>query len=256
MKRGFGEEAVQFTSASQAARVETEEWAATHMFCPNCGNPRLSSFEANRPVADFFCNSCGDEYELKSQSRAFGSKVVDGAYKTKMERLAANNSPNLILLHYDRAQREVVNLKVVPRFFFIAAAIERRKPLSANARRAGWVGSNILLDKIPTSGQVSVIENRMIQNRSAVLERWSELKFIDTKLGDARGWLLSVMKCVEDLGTEEFTLADMYSCEEHLAALYPMNNNVRPKIRQQLQVLRDNGFLEFVARGRYRRLIG
>ena len=36
------------------------------------------------------------------------------------------------------------------------------------------------------------------------------------------------------------------------ARLYPANHNVRPKIRQQLQVLRDRGWLEFVGRGRYR----
>jgi type II restriction enzyme len=30
------------------------------------------------------------------------------------------------------------------------------------------------------------------------------------------------------------------------------DNNVRPKIRQQLQVLRDRGWTEFVGRGRYR----
>ena len=40
--------------------------------------------------------------------------------------------------------------------------------------------------------------------------------------------------------------------EERLSRLYPGNHNVRPKIRQQLQVLRDRGWLEFVGRGRYR----
>jgi type II restriction enzyme len=40
--------------------------------------------------------------------------------------------------------------------------------------------------------------------------------------------------------------------EDKLGKLYPNNNNVRPKIRQQLQFLRDNGYLEFLSRGRYR----
>ena len=46
---------------------------------------------------------------------------------------------------------------------------------------------------------------------------------------------------VEAVGRPEFTLADVYAHEAALAALYPGNNNVRPKIRQQLQVLRDRG---------------
>ena len=73
----------------------------------------------------------------------------------------------------------------------------------------------------------------------------------------ARGWLLAVMNAVEAAvslgGRPEFTLDDVYSHEARLAALYPANNNVRPKIRQQLQVLRDRGWLEFNGRGTYRR---
>ena len=30
------------------------------------------------------------------------------------------------------------------------------------------------------------------------------------------------------------------------------NQNVKPKVRQQLQYLRDRGFIEFVSRGNYR----
>ena len=60
------------------------------------------------------------------------------------------------------------------------------------------------------------------------------------------------MKCVESLGTREFTLEEVYAFERVLGELYPGNQNVRPKIRQQLQYLRDRGFLEFVSRGHYR----
>ncbi len=60
------------------------------------------------------------------------------------------------------------------------------------------------------------------------------------------------MKCVEAIGRAEFALSDVYAFEDRLSRLYPGNNNVRPKIRQQLQVLRDQGFLEFAGRGLYR----
>ena len=61
-----------------------------------------------------------------------------------------------------------------------------------------------------------------------------------------------MMKCVERVGAREFTLDDVYAFEGALSAIYPGNRNVKPKIRQQLQVLRDRGFLEFTGRGRYR----
>ena len=44
----------------------------------------------------------------------------------------------------------------------------------------------------------------------------------------------------------------MYGFEARLGALYPGNNNVRAKIRQQLQVLRDAGLVAFLGGGRYR----
>jgi hypothetical protein len=47
------------------------------------------------PLADFFCTSCSEEFELKSQKGKFGAKVLDGEFKTKCERLAASNKPNL-----------------------------------------------------------------------------------------------------------------------------------------------------------------
>ena len=51
----------------------------------------------------------------------------------------------------------------------------------------------------------------------------------------------------------EFTLAEVYGFEARLSAIYPGNNNVGPKIRQQLQMLRDMGWLAFNGRGTYRR---
>ena len=56
------------------------------------------------------------------------------------------------------------------------------------------------------------------------------------------------------MGRSDFTLTDVYAHEAELAALYPGNNNVRPKIRQQLQALKDRGWLAFNGRGTYRRV--
>lgn len=252
MKTGFGEAAAPFVSASQIARIETEGWAGSNMFCVNCGCAALTPYPANTPLADFHCNECGDTYELKSQRKAFGRKVADGAYDTKIARLASDTSPNLILMQYNRDERRVENLNVVPNYFFVPRAIERRAPLKPTARRAGWVGSNILLDRIPKSGQIAVIRGGLIRDRQTVLDEWSRLKFVEKRRGDARGWLLEVMRCVQSIGRSEFFLSDVYEFENDLSAIFPNNKHVRPKIRQQLQVLRDNGYVAFLGRGRYR----
>ena len=85
-----------------------------------------------------------------------------------------------------------------------------------------------------------------------VREQWAQTVFLRRAGMEARGWLLEVMRTVEDIGLSSFTLDDVYAGEDRLQRAYPNNRNVRPKIRQQLQVLRDNGFLEFLGRGKYR----
>ena len=66
-------------SNTQKIRVITEAWVNENMFCPYCGNQYIYHFENNRPVADFFCPSCREEYELKSKGTSISRKVNDGA---------------------------------------------------------------------------------------------------------------------------------------------------------------------------------
>ena len=54
--------------------------------------------------------------------------------------------------------------------------------------------------------------------------------------------------------TDEFTTTDVYAFERELEKLHPDNRHVRDKIRQQLQVLRDMGFLRHVGPGLWRLL--
>jgi type II restriction enzyme len=60
------------------------------------------------------------------------------------------------------------------------------------------------------------------------------------------------MKCVETIGKTDFNIEDVYAFEKQLGLLYPENKNVKAKIRQQLQFLRDRGYLDFMSRGYYR----
>jgi hypothetical protein len=155
MKLGFEEPQSSYSSGSQSARAWTEAWISAWAYCPHCSASKISPFPNNSPLADFFCTSCSEEFELKSQKGKFGAKVLDGEFETKCERLAASNNPNLLLMNYDLKSLAVVNLFIVPKHFFVREIIEKRKPLAATARRAGWVGSKILLDRVPDSGKNS-----------------------------------------------------------------------------------------------------
>ena len=79
--------AERYHSGAQIARVLTENWVCQNMYCPRCGNSHIEHFQNNRPVADFFCPSCNNEYELKSKNGNLGHKINDGAYSTMIERI-------------------------------------------------------------------------------------------------------------------------------------------------------------------------
>lgn len=252
MKLGFEETQAPYSSESQNARSWTERWVKDQLYCPNCGNPKINQFPANKPVADFICPVCEEEFELKSQKNSFGARVVDGAFRTMCERLAAANNPNLLLLNYDRALHSIKNAFIVPKHFFVQEIIESRKPLSPTARRAGWIGCNILLSRIPEAGKIFIVRDGLPLPKQGVLAQWKRTLFLRRQNLETRGWLLEVMRCVDSIGRRDFTLDDVYGYEKHLSQLYPDNQNVRPKIRQKLQELRDAGYLDFLGRGHYR----
>lgn len=252
MKLGFEESQVAYDSGSQRARAWTEQWVKRWLFCPSCGNAQLEKFPNNRPAADFLCMACKEEYELKSQKDKFGAKILDGAYRTIRGRVVASNNPNFLFLNYSLADFGVTNLFVIPKHFFVPKILEKRKPLSATARRAGWTGCNILLKQIPDSGKIFFIQDRKLRPKATILAQWRRTLFLRDEAPQARGRLLDVMKCMELIGKKEFQLDDVYAFEERLSRIYPDNRNVKLKIRQQLQYLRNQGHLEFLSRGAYR----
>lgn len=244
-----------YHSGSQKARILTESWIEQNMFCPVCGNSRISRFENNRPVADFYCANCASQYELKSKNGNFGIKATDGAYETMIERITGNENPDFLFMSYSLSEMTVNQLIMIPKFFFVPGVIEKRPPLSRSARRAGWVGCNILLNKIPPQGIIEIVRNGQEVDRQSVLEKIQLSQNLKTENISARGWLLDVLNCVNKIISNEFTLSEIYNYENELSLNHPDNRNIRPKIRQQLQLLRDKGFIQFLGNGCYRKVL-
>lgn len=241
-----------YKSNSQKARIITEAWAKENTFCPSCGE-LLRKYNNNKPVADFYCASCVEDFELKSTSSKLGKSISDGAYFTMMERLRSNNNPNLYLLQYDKQFWSAVNYLIIPKYFFTPNVIVKRPPLPPTARRSGWVGCNINIHSIPTHGKIFLIKEGRLSKTEEVMTAWKKTNFLSSENSiDSRGWLISMISCIENLAKSEFTLDDIYKYEQHLKTIFPNNNHIKEKIRQQLQILRDKGYLEFVKKGYYR----
>jgi len=204
------------------------------------------------PVKDFVCERCVQPYQLKAQKSPFHSLVADAAYGNFLAAVNSGTAPNLVLLHYDLPRCRVINLDVIPRFFLNPSCVIPRKPLPPSARRAGWVGCDISLERLPPDARIEIVREENVVEQEKVYEsfrRFASLLF--DRGSEERGWTSDILRCVKALDKKSFSLHQVYEFEKELKKLHPENKWVRAKIRQQLQVLRDNKILKFVGPGKY-----
>jgi len=240
-----------YRSAAQKARVITEAWVQDNMYCPACSSDSLEQTRRGLELVDFRCGECDEGFQAKSQSHPFGRKVLDSAWRPMNAAVSAGRAPGFFFLQYADSWR-VSRFFVVPGHFVTPMVVERRTPLRETARRAGWIGCNLLLERIADAAKIPVVERNRIHPASEVRERWRQFAFVRGVHPEGRGWIGDVLSCVQRLGETEFTLDEMYAFAAELGERHPKNKNVKPKIRQQLQILRKNNVIGFLGRGRYR----
>ena len=245
-----------YKNLAQRARVVSEAWGEENLYCPNCVSPSLMRSRAGAEAIDFTCPSCDSPFQLKSQSRPLSGRIVDAAYDAMERAIKDSRTPNLVMLHYDPSKWVVYNLVLIPRVAFSLSCLEKRPPLSASGRRHGWLGCNILLTNIPLDAKIPLVASGAVINPATVRRQYARLRPLEIAKHDARGWTLDVLNVVRGLGRAEFSLADVYAYEAALGRLHPDNRNIRPKIRQQLQILRDLGLANAGAVGGARKRLG
>ncbi|VEG13011.1 DpnI domain-containing protein [Moraxella cuniculi] len=242
-----------YQSSSQIIRILTENWLANNVYCPCCGTFPINQFDNNQPVGDFFCTVCQEQYELKSKNgKSLGNNFADGAYHTMLERIASDSNPNFFFLSYDKKDYKVNNLIIVPKQFFSADIIIPRQKGIPN--RPNYVMCSINTSTVPSSGKISIIREGQVINQDKVMQKWRQNFYLRTMKAESKGWLLAIMGCLDRLPDNVFSLKQMYAFEHELAIRYPNNAHIKDKIRQQLQVLRDQGVIEFLGGGRYRKV--
>lgn len=239
-----------YKSNSQKTRVFTEPFVEENFYCPYCGADLISRVN-NDKVRDFDCSKCNENYELKSkQGKSLGKTVADGAYNSMLERINNNSNPNFYFLNYDKENFDVINFCAIPNYFFTPNIIIPRKKGIPN--RPDYIMCNIDISGIPNSGKIFYIKDREVISKTKVLDDWNKTLFLkESNNIQTKSWLLDVMQCIERVGENSFGLNSLYSFENYLKIKHPENNNIQAKIRQQLQILRDKGFLKFTNRGNY-----
>ena len=115
-----------------------------------------------------------------------------------IDRITSNSNPDFLFMNYSIDDLKVSDFVFVPKHFFVPNIIEKRKPLSPNARRAGWTGCNILFSKIPEQGKISIISNGTIVEYSAVISKVEKSCRLVVENIDRRGWLFDILTCINE----------------------------------------------------------
>ncbi len=235
--------------------MASESWVLRNGYCLACMGDSPLPTAANTRTKDFFCPICSHGYELKSRQGPFGKCLVDGAYSAMMATIREGRTPTFLLLEFSSGWG-VEGLTAIHHSLVTRDCIVARKALGPAARRAGWIGCNIILPSIAIEGRIPMVTNGRANARQAARRAFSRLQFLAKMPVRRRGWSASLLNLLRQLPGDTFSLNDAYLFEQNLAELYPENRNIRPKVRQQLQVLRDAGILRFVSRGQYEFVTG
>lgn len=239
-----------YRSNSQIARVLTEKWISKEMYCPCCLHSKIIKYPNNQKSVDFFCEKCKNQFQLKSSKKVFNTKIIDGEYNTMVSFIKEHGSPNFFLLYYSSNDWDVKSLYLISKFFMTLSILEKRKPLSITACRSGWIGCNFLLDNLPIEGKIPIIKNGKQLERENINKIWKKMFFLENKRPELRSWTSDVLNITQELN-KEFKLSDIYEYKNYFKKLHPSNNNIKAKIRQQLQILRDNKIIKFKSKGNY-----
>jgi type II restriction enzyme len=234
------------------ARAITENWFEREVYCLACTSKHLQATRDGTPFKDFSCPKCGQPYELKSSARVHGDIVTDGGYDSMMRKIQEPRAPALMLAHYS-PQWCIEGLLAIHPVFLIPEVVRKRgKPhIRPISRKPYWM-CDFNLAFVPADGRIALVKSSIVSPASKVRQLYKEsLRFAELS-EKKRGWAALVLAAVRKIGKTEFTLAEVYAFEQEMHAAYPQNSHVRDKIRQQMQVLRDLGYLEFAGRGEYR----
>ncbi len=127
--------------------------------CPRCKRPEtLKALVKNFKCADMICDFCGYLAQVKTKTVTnldrLPTKILGAAWGPQKDRMAAGIYFPLYLVLVSGKKYSIFYL---PADFQQPDLFVARKPLSENARRAGWQGFYYDLTKVPEGAIVRLV---------------------------------------------------------------------------------------------------
>jgi len=129
-----------------------EKLVAKTIGCPGCKNTgkSLRALPTNFKCADVICDFCGYLAQIKTKTVTnvdeLPKQLLGAAWGPQKERMDAGIYFPLFVVLVESSGRKK-SIWYLPRDLLTRDMFTPRKPLSPNARRAGWQGYNINIDR-------------------------------------------------------------------------------------------------------------
>jgi len=143
----------------QALGEKGEIAVARLLACPRCNKPKhLTRLPPNFQCADVICKFCGflaqvKATKLKGNETELPETILGAAWEPQHEQIIAGIYHGLYIVCYDSLDK-LLRIDFIPAHILQVTpeVFQPRKPLSETARRAGWQGFMIRLNKVPAVG--------------------------------------------------------------------------------------------------------
>ncbi len=149
-------------TSKQVLGSKGEAAVCTHVACPRCGREKhFKTLPTNFECVDVICKFCGFLAQVKATVRSDAitrPDLVPGAgWRPQHQRIIAGIFHSLYVVSFSESGR-LSRIDYVPSHILQAhpGTYQPRKPLSEDAKRAGWQGFVYDLRKIPDIGSQQV----------------------------------------------------------------------------------------------------
>lgn len=177
----FEKTPMHWKSLSRISGEAAEVWVKEKIECPFCEGD-LEDFKTNHPVKDFYCEDCGEEFQLKATKKYVAegtSKITGSSFESWREAIDNDDQPSMLILTYSLHDSAICSYGnslyanhfnkenttvcltgtrifkrkgLVDKVYFLdkqhidSSSLIARNKLGKHCRRSGWKGSYIEID--------------------------------------------------------------------------------------------------------------
>ncbi len=131
---------------------EAVEECVITMSCPICNVKELVKCKTNEKSKDLVCKKCSSQFQIKSKKYTKKQnshlELLGAEYKTTCSSINENNVHYLVIMYSFIGDKYTINnIYFIDQTDINESCIIPRKPLSSNAKRAGWQGCKLVFNK-------------------------------------------------------------------------------------------------------------